>query len=86
MKSRLKSILVISLGVLSTVPGLAQFSGDKVPFDMPEVKVPVFKTDTFNVKDYGAENDGITLNTKAFAKAIDACSAAGGGVVLIPEG
>ena len=53
---------------------------------MPKVKVPQFKTDTFNIVDYGAINDGLTNNTQAIAKAIDACSANGGGTVLIPSG
>jgi DNA sulfur modification protein DndE len=57
-----------------------------IPFDMPAVNVPTFKTDTFNIKNYGAIADGTTLNTQAFAKAIEACSANGGGVVLIPNG
>ena len=40
----------------------------------------------FNVRDYGAIGDGEFLNTVAFAKAIAACDAAGGGRVVIPPG
>lgn len=40
----------------------------------------------FNVLDYGAEADGITLDTKAVQAAIDACTLNGGGKVLIPSG
>lgn len=43
-------------------------------------------TGSFNIKDYGAVGDGETLNTKAIQRAIDACSAAGGGKVWIPTG
>jgi polygalacturonase len=38
----------------------------------------------FNILDYGAKGDSITLNTKAIQKAINACTP--GGTVLIPEG
>jgi len=40
----------------------------------------------FDVLDYGARNDGSTLCTEAIQKAVDACSAAGGGMVYVPAG
>jgi len=58
----------------------------KLPFEMPEVKIPVFAERVFNIIDYGAVSDGFTMNTDAFAKAIGECSASGGGKVLVPEG
>src|ERR1700761_9112165 len=54
--------------------------------NLPKAKVPVFKKDTFNIVKYGAVADGLTLNTKSINAAIAACSAKGGGVVLIPQG
>ncbi|MGD0017136.1 MAG: glycoside hydrolase family 28 protein [Verrucomicrobiia bacterium] len=48
--------------------------------------LPVIPTNTFNVIQYGAVGDGKTMNTAAIQKTIDAVSAAGGGIVLIPEG
>ena len=43
-------------------------------------------TPIFNIADFGARNDGITLNTDAIQRAIDAAHKAGGGVVLVPRG
>jgi len=59
---------------------------EKLPFEMPEVQVPSFRADTFNLADFGAVADGRTLNTDAFAKAIETCARKGGGVVLVPPG
>ncbi|WP_298474279.1 glycosyl hydrolase family 28 protein [uncultured Maribacter sp.] len=49
------------------------------------IHVTVFATD-FNVIDYGAKADGVTIDTKAVQDAIDACTENGGGKVIIPSG
>ena len=38
------------------------------------------------VTDFGAKGDGITMNTSALQRAIDACAESGGGEVLVPPG
>jgi hypothetical protein len=40
----------------------------------------------YNIRDFGAQGDGKTLNTQAIQKAIDSCRSSGGGTVLIPAG
>jgi polygalacturonase len=40
----------------------------------------------YNIVNYGAAGDGITLNTIAIQKAIDACNDDGGGTVYFPAG
>ncbi len=40
----------------------------------------------YNIVDYGAVNDGITVNTEAINETITVCAANGGGTVVIPPG
>lgn len=45
-----------------------------------------YKSGSFNILDFGARGDGITMNTKAINKAVETCNKKGGGTVLIPPG
>lgn len=65
--------------------GLCSITGLQAQHIKPAM-VPVFKSDTFNIINYGAKADGLTLNTKSITDAIIACNNKGGGVVLIPKG
>jgi polygalacturonase len=47
---------------------------------------PTFPDRVFDITTYGARPDGITPATQAIARAIDACTSAGGGRVLVPAG
>ena len=51
------------------------------------IRMPEFADRTFDIKKYGASLDATPAqNQKAINKAIEACSKAGGGRVVIPEG
>jgi polygalacturonase len=41
---------------------------------------------TYNIRDFGAKGDGVTLDTPAVQAAIDACNKDQGGTVLVPAG
>lgn len=56
------------------------------PFEMPDIKVPIFPNKIFNIVEFGAIKGGQVKNTHAIAKAIEACHLAGGGVVYVPPG
>lgn len=55
-------------------------------FAMPVVSEPGFPVYTVSITDFGAVNDGQTLNTKAIADAINEVTGKGGGKVVIPRG
>jgi len=78
-----------AFAALLFVGGINCASAQTKPYswtNLPKVARPVFKKDTINILKYGAKADGITLNTKSINNAINACSAKGGGVVLVPSG
>jgi polygalacturonase len=55
-------------------------------FEMPVVSEPGFPEYTVAITDFGAVNDGKTLNTKAINDAINDVNVKGGGKVVIPHG
>lgn len=84
-------ILISILALAGNLATIAQTKNEQyylqnAPFKMPVVAEPTFPEKTFSIKDFGAVGDGHTVNTAAFAKAINACSKAGGGKVIVPAG
>lgn len=55
-------------------------------FNMPYVQRPTFPDRHVNLLDYGGNPDGITLNTSAFADAMQDLSKKGGGTLIVPKG
>ncbi len=53
---------------------------------LAKINAPRFPEKNFIVTEYGATGDGVSISTSAINNAITACSLAGGGVVVIPEG
>lgn len=72
--------------VLSNTSNKVSFTVAKLPFKMPEIQIPKFKTDTLNIVDFGAVPNTEELCTKAINEAITKCSESGGGIVVIPSG
>jgi len=86
MNKTTKKLYALALGALS----LNAFGQTAKPaydwLHLPQIVQPIFRTDTLNILQFGAKPDGITLNTESINKAIETCSAKGGGVVLVPQG
>lgn len=57
-----------------------------LPFEMPKVQKPAFPKNVVSIADCGGVGDGMTLNTKAFAAAMDKLTEKGGGTLLVPFG
>ena len=65
---------------------LATAKAQNEMWPVPEVALPTFKADTFDVRNFGASDAPGVVNTEAIQSAITACHENGGGVVAIPKG
>lgn len=86
IKSLLASFMLLS--AVSMTAGGNEYARlyDNLPFDMPVIDRPAIPSRQVSLKDFGGVGDGIALNTKAFADAIDKLSKQGGGTLNVPAG
>jgi len=75
--------LLVAVCLLSLQGRSAETSS---PFTPPNFPLPKFADATFDVKSFGAVGDGVANDTAAIDKAIEKCSASGGGTVTFPAG
>lgn len=57
-----------------------------LPFQMPVLEYPAFPANQVSISDFGGVPDGVTLNTEAFAKAMNTLAQKGGGKLIVPSG
>lgn len=86
MRNLILVYMVLNIGFNAEAKNQYQYLYKDLPFSMPLVKVPVFKNNKVSVEKFGGVGDGITLNTNAFANAMDALAAKGGGRLIVPKG
>lgn len=74
----MSKVLLSLLVLLISLPGFSQ--------TLPKIENVSFRKDTFDIRKFGAKSDGITVVTSSINAAIEKCSSAGGGTVVIPQG
>ena len=79
------AVLVILAAVSCNNYEFAELYED-LPFEMPQVQRPDIPLREIDIRDFGGVGDGVTLNSEAFAQAIEALSQAGGGRLVVPTG
>lgn len=88
------AVLASPFGALACRPGTRVGSPsptnakgwDLVPQILARIVAPTFPNRDFDITRYGARGDGAFDNTSAIRQAITACTAAGGGRVVVPSG
>lgn len=87
LTQKLSFIVVISGFFLFSVFCSTQQSGwSNLPEILKQISPPEFPDRDFIITDYGAVNDSTFNSRQAIQQAIDSCSAAGGGRVIVPRG
>lgn len=82
----LLATMSVTLGIRAGVPTPVASPYSDLPFATEPVTAPVIPSLTVSLADYGGKGDGYTLNTDAFARALDDLERRGGGHLIVPEG
>ena len=75
-----------SIVALSLLSRAADAGWQSVPEILARIRAPAFPRRDFDITRYGAAGDGVRDNSDAVLRAINACSRAGGGRVIVPAG
>ena len=78
--------LVTANGTLTVDVGAGGSAGVSTPVPVSIARPLVMPQQAFNVRDHGAQGDGLTNDTEAVKGAVLAAQKAGGGVVYFPRG
>ena len=81
-----KAALFIILLLTSTIVFSRMVDAPEAPFPFEPLEMHEFPAKDFPITRFGARHNDARANMKAFAKAMEACSKAGGGRVVVPEG
>lgn len=81
--------LAATLFAMTAAAGLGAqtiVTAPEAPFDFEPLEMHEFPSRDFTITRYGARQGNVKATTEAFRKAMQACSKAGGGRVVVPEG
>lgn len=85
--AKLAAAAVMCVGTMTSAAA-DEYAGyyKDLPVALTPVTAPVIPDYEVSIKDFGGVNDGVTLNTEAFAKAMAHLAEKGGGKLVVPEG
>ncbi len=86
METNHRFCIIIAMACMCLMLSCAGSTYPGAPFEMPVVEEPSIPSRSVSITEFGAVGDGVTLNTEAFAKAIESLDQKGGGTVEVPAG